>query len=142
MKWYLAGPMSGIPQFNFPTFQRACEYLRGDGLEIVSPHEEDSPEMQKLAWASPDGVPHQKDPSAGVESWGEVLARDVRLVADEIGGIIFLPHWWKSRGARLEAFTGLLTQKQFAFFNPERPFMGLDPLDADTVRQIIRENMP
>ena len=39
----------------------------------------------------------------------------VKLIADQVQGIIFLPNWQKSRGARLEAFVGLLQGKDFKF---------------------------
>lgn len=122
---YVAGPMSRIPQYNFPLFEAVAVALRDDGWTIVSPHECDSEETRAAAWASPDGI----STSAGSESWGECLARDVKMLADglyiadergvtgdkptPIDGIAFLPNWEKSRGARLEAFVGLLTGKEF-----------------------------
>lgn len=125
---YVAGPMSGLPQFNFPLFDAVAESLRDDGYTIVSPHECDSEETRRMAWASPDGAP-----TGGGESWGVCLARDVKMLADgvdvraptpaddpvqayetlTIDGIAFLPNWDRSKGARLEAFVGLLTGKEF-----------------------------
>jgi hypothetical protein len=107
MKLYIAGPMTGIPQFNFPAFAEAASALRALGFEVVSPAEEDPPEVQAASWASVDGAL-----SGGLianHSWGDLLARDVKLIADEgIDGIALLPGWEKSRGAKLEAFVAVL----------------------------------
>lgn len=34
---YIAGPMSGYPQFNFPAFFRTEQLLRDDGWEVFNP---------------------------------------------------------------------------------------------------------
>lgn len=130
MKYYLAGPMTGIPQFNFPAFDAAAARLRSFGFEVISPHEQDSPAVQEAARKSPDGKLDSNDRIAG-ESWGQILARDVRLVADDVDGIVFLPGWEKSRGARLEAFVGLLCNKQFALYDENG---NLDFVSGDYVR--------
>lgn len=113
MKIYLAGPMSGIPQFNFPAFHQATASLRKQGWEVVSPAEEDHKQgIGAKAEASKEG-----NPADIPETWGQVLARDVQLLADTgIQGIVFLPGWTDSRGARLEATVGLL-HKGFLFYN-------------------------
>lgn len=146
---YIAGPMSNIPQFNFPLFEAVAVALRDDGYTIVSPHECDGEDTRRMAWASPDGA-H----TGGGESWGTCLARDVKMLADgyerlesdaelrsrmtaapriegstlefqrdivisKIDGIAFLPNWDKSKGARLEAFVGLLTGKEFYTVSPD-----------------------
>lgn len=111
MKCYLAGPMTGIPQFNFPAFDRACDDLRSLGYEIISPHEQDSAAVQAAARASLTGA-LMEGKIAG-ETWGRILARDVRLVADEVEGIVFLPGWENSNGALLESLVGLLCGKEF-----------------------------
>lgn len=103
MKVYLAGPMTGIPQFNFPVFDAAAADLRERGFEVVSPAELDDPETRAAALASPDGAPGSG--MASDETWGDFLARDVKLIADGgVEAIVVLPGWEGSRGARLETF--------------------------------------
>lgn len=107
---YIAGPMSGLPQFNFPAFYAAAEALRAVGYDVVSPAELDDAEDAGAAMASKDG-----SPESAKRTWGDFLARDVKLLADTgIQGIIFLPGWQKSKGAKLEAFVGVLAGLEFA----------------------------
>lgn len=115
--YYLAGPMNGYPQFNFPAFHRIAAKLRAKGLTIISPAEQDSPAVQAAAVASKDGKFDAQGQIAG-ETWGQILGRDVHIVADKVDGIIFMDGWEKSRGANLEAVAGLLTleKKPFEFF--------------------------
>lgn len=112
MKWYLAGPMQGIPQFNFPLFFEAAKVLRTWGYDIVSPAEIDDADDKGAAMKSQDGILKKSD-----KTWGDFLSRDVKLLADGgIGGIVFLANWEKSRGAKLEAFVGLLNNFEFRLF--------------------------
>lgn len=100
---YVAGPMTGIPQFNFPAFEVAAARLRAQGFEVRSPAELDDPATRAAALASPDGAPGSG--ATNGETWGDFLARDVKLIADEgIEAIRVLPGWQRSRGARLETF--------------------------------------
>lgn len=111
-KIYLAGPMSGIPQFNFPAFYAAAKVLREQGFEVVNPAEIDDAEDAGAALRSPDGDPNNR--AVVKKSWGDFLSRDVKLLADTgIEGIVFLPGWQKSKGARLEAFVGLNLKFRF-----------------------------
>ena len=118
MKYYLAGPMTGIPQFNFPLFASVTKLLRERGYDIVSPAETDSPAVQAAAVASPDGAYDEKGQVAG-ETWGDMLAKDVKLIADEVDGIVLLPGWATSKGARLEAFVAVTTGKRLMIFDQD-----------------------
>jgi hypothetical protein len=77
---YLAGPMTGIKDLNFPLFHAETARLRAMGYEVVNPAE------------------INVDPSAG---WGECMRRDIpELLTCE--AIALLDGWENSRGARLE----------------------------------------
>ena len=125
MRVYLAGPMTGLPQFNYPAFMSVAAKLRGAGFEVVSPAEMDDPATQAAALASLDGAPGTG--SANGESWGDFLARDVKLLADDgIEAVIALPGWEKSKGARLETFVASLCGlpvHQIREFASGRPLM-------------------
>ena len=117
LTYYLAGPMSGIAKFNFPMFDAAAHALREQGFTIVNPAELDSDIVRYAAMRSPHGQ-HDVNGAIGGESWGSILARDVGIVADKCDGVIFLPRWSQSRGARLEAFTGVLCGHLFGEYRP------------------------
>ena len=109
MKVYLAGPMTNVPHYNFPLFDQVAALLRAGGWEVISPAEEDRKrKIGAIAEASPDGK------SELPETWADVLGRDLKLIADGgVEGIVFLPGWTQSRGARLEAQIGLLCDLKF-----------------------------
>lgn len=109
-RYYLAGPMRGIPQYNFPMFRRVAAALRTIGYDVISPAELDSPQIRAEAMRSSDGMECDRSGRIGGETAGEILARDVRILHDHAAGIVFLPGWEQSRGARLEAFVGLLRE--------------------------------
>lgn len=118
--WYVAGPMTNLPQFNFPAFDAAAAALRTQGFAIISPAELDSPEMRAAAYASPNGDLGQLEAALGHrESWGSVLARDVQVVADRVIGVILLPGWENSRGALLEVAVALLCGKAFRVYEDD-----------------------
>ncbi len=135
---YLAGPMTGIPQFNFPLFDAAAKDLRSRGLLITSPHENDTPAVQAAAWASPDGKLDDAGKIAG-ETWGDILARDVKLVADECSGVVVLPGWGKSKGARLEVFVALQCKLPVFTYEPLLGGTGIFPLDPRDAARIVYE---
>lgn len=105
---YLAGPMTGHPQFNFPKFREAAVQLRELGFAVVNPAELDDPKSVEAAMASEWGDPEEYHAITNL-SWADFLSRDVKLIAE--GGfdfVICLPGWEASRGARLETFVANL----------------------------------
>lgn len=78
---YIAGPMTGYPQHNYPAFEAAAGDLRALGFRVVSPHELHDDDM---------GRPFD---------W--YLRRDLKALV-ECDAIALLPGWQDSRGASLE----------------------------------------
>lgn len=85
MRIYLAGPMSGIPDFNFPAFERAAKQLRDLGHDVVSPHE-------MHATATSDSTQ---------ASWPQLMrqALSMMLTCD---AVYLLRGWSDSKGAKIE----------------------------------------
>lgn len=125
MRLYIAGKMSGVPRCNFPAFDAAASDLRARGWDVICPTELDDEEIRAAAMASEDGGP------INGHTWGDFLSRDVKVVADEVQGIVFLPGWESSRGARLEACVGLMCGHQF-FSYPS-----MKPIPARNVAMVI-----
>lgn len=121
--YYLCGPMSGYPRFNFPAFQEAAKALREKHfIRVISPAEIDTPEDYAFAMESKDG-----NMARAHKSWGQFLGRDIALIADKCQGIVMLPGWLGSKGARLEVALGLLLGLKFKlYFGPD------DVLDVPT----------
>lgn len=125
-KYYLTGPMTGIKAFNFPAFIDAAETLRRQDYEIVSPIEldrDEDPRGYEECLASPDG----RTIPTGLGTWGDMLARDVKVVADDCAGVVLMPGWSKSRGARLEVMVALLCKKQILFLGNDNNVLTLSP---------------
>lgn len=103
MRVYLAGPMRGIPEFNFPAFHAAAAALRGEGHTVFSPAERD---IDRHA-----GVDISKGNTSGDEAFAaktygfslrDALADDTQWICKEADAIALLPGWEGSKGARAE----------------------------------------
>jgi hypothetical protein len=136
--YYIAGPMSGIPRFNIPAFDEAASNLREEGYHIVSPAELDDPVTREMAYNSLDGST-LNDQHPNGESWGDFLARDVKIVADKVQGVIVLPGWERSRGARLEVMVALLCGHDLLYYNPSYPGYTTSLPKAAAAREVVRE---
>lgn len=81
MKLYVAGPMTGLPEFNFPAFFEAESMLTAAGFSVLNParHGAGEPGME----------------------WADYMRRDIPDVL-AVDGIALLPGWELSRGACLE----------------------------------------
>ena len=77
---YVAGPMTGIRDFNFPAFNRAAAFLRALGYEVENPAE---------------------NPEPPCRSWLGYMRMAVAQVA-RVDAIVLLPGWERSQGARVE----------------------------------------
>ncbi len=94
MRIYIAGPMTGLPDLNFPAFHAEAAKLRAAGHEVINPAE-----------INPDHT----------MPWVQCMRRDIaQLVTCD--AIRLLPRWDQSRGARLEEH--LASQLQLRIFTP------------------------
>ncbi len=114
---YLAGPMTGIPRFNFPLFDAVASELRDAGYTIISPAELDDGATREAALSSEDGAPGSG--TANGETYGTFLSRDVKLILDEADGVCVLPGWYHSDGARIEVYTAFVKAKPVMPWNPQ-----------------------
>lgn len=89
---YLAGPMRGYPQQNFPAFFAAALRLRKAGWEIENPAEYDSAA----------GVDPSADPSEWPITIEQMLMVDFDIIIRRAKAIILLPGWQDSVGAKME----------------------------------------
>lgn len=77
---YLSGPMTGLPDLNFPAFNAEAARLRALGYAVVNPAEINTD---------------------AAKSWSECMRADVRALCD-CDTIALLPGWQRSSGAHLE----------------------------------------
>lgn len=100
MKLYVVAPMTGIRHFNYPAIESAGQALLDAGYEVVTPVDEDSPEMQRAALSSLTG---SWDDLAGVPgaTLAEVIRTNVETVL-RVDGLALLPGTDRSRGCRME----------------------------------------
>ena len=131
--WYLAGKMSGIPAFNFPMFDRYAAALREAGYVILNPAELDHEKERKAALASPDGDPSH----AHSKAWLECLRRDlVYVLADNCEGVLAMPGWVDSAGARWETDAAQRAGKaiyEVSLYADEDRINRFQPIERDIV---------
>jgi hypothetical protein len=100
MKIYLAGPMSGLPEFNFPAFDVAAAALRNKGHEVFSPAERDRKEFGEDFAKGSDGS--HESVNIGDVDIRNIIKKDLDWICDHAEAIALLPGWEASKGARVE----------------------------------------
>lgn len=102
MRVYLAGPMTGIPDHNYPEFRRLTVHLRTLGHEVRSPVE-----LNEAA-----GYTTHPDGTISPEDLALCFADDVRAIL-WCKAIALMPGWEASSGAKVEAQLGAKLNKHF-----------------------------
>lgn len=95
---YLAGPMRGIPLYNFPAFDAARDELTSAGLHVLSPAD-----LDRKAGFDPATLPKDWDWSTLPADFNlqHAVDRDLAAVA-KCDAVCMLPGWESSRGAKAE----------------------------------------
>src|SRR5260221_9970170 len=94
MRVFISGPMRGIPMSNFPVFDAAASLLERARYTVFNPAEHDRR----------NGV-NGDEADRGIDIHPTVLAM---LMTADLGAVlaaeacVFLPGWYRSRGARVE----------------------------------------
>jgi hypothetical protein len=105
VKIYLAGPMRGIPEFNFPAFYAAAAALRAEGHDVFSPAERDNEKHgTDISKGNAAGCEHQAAKEHGF-NLREALLADIRYICDHAEAIALLPGWERSKGVAAELAT-------------------------------------
>jgi hypothetical protein len=79
---YISGPMTGLPEFNFPAFHAAAAQLRSLGYEVINPAE----------FGEGEG-----------KTWADCMRKDIKALMD-CTHVAVLPGWENSKGARIEVY--------------------------------------
>lgn len=104
-KVYLAGPMRGIPEFNFPAFYRYATDLRSKGFEVFNPAEKDNDRHgTDISKGNATGSEEEAAAQHGF-NLREALFDDLRYITLEADAIAMMPGWQNSRGAKAERAT-------------------------------------
>lgn len=101
MKIYVAGPMRGYKDFNFPAFYDAAAWLRAKGHTVFNPAESDHETYGQDVNKSETGDIKEAVSQSGF-SLREALARDAKFITEEADALYMLAGWEKSTGARAE----------------------------------------
>lgn len=106
MKIYLAGPMTGIPNFNYPAFHAAAAKLRADGHFVFSPAERDM-ERDGKDWGEESATGNLEEAKAKGFDRRRALLDDLEFICREADAVALLPGWENSTGAAAERATAL-----------------------------------
>ena len=96
---YVAGPMRGHEDYNYPAFDRQADILRQQGWVVINPAE-----MDKIE-GFPDADPKEFDPATSYEDrefMRDALRRDIMAICNKCTAIYMMSGWETSRGAKAE----------------------------------------
>lgn len=110
MRVYVAGPMRGLPLFNFPAFDAAANRLRALGHDVVSPADLDREAGFDPATSVPDDA-----------FLRQALARDLSAITT-CDAIALLPGWHQSEGTKVEMSLAKLLRLAVLDANTGEPF--------------------
>lgn len=107
MKIYVAGPMRGIPEFNFPAFNAAADRLRAEGHSVFNPAERDNERHgTDISKGNFEGCEEKAAKEHGF-NLREALGADLAYICGEADAIAMLPGWEHSKGAQAERATAI-----------------------------------
>lgn len=107
-KIYIAGPMSGYPEFNFPAFYTAAYTLAREGWTVFNPANKEGETLSAESRKNGDSVKAAEDGF----NFREVFLWDVSKVI-EADAIYMLKGWEQSPGARAEHAVAVAMKRHY-----------------------------
>lgn len=104
---YIAGPMTGLPEFNYPAFMEAEKRLNDMGYKVENPARIDDMFLAQCRWNHDKGC-YNGQPACGEcrsckeRDWVWYM-RKATVMLVQSDGVALLDRWWESRGAWIEA---------------------------------------
>lgn len=127
---YLAGPMRGLPKYNFPAFDAARDLARDIGWDPISPAD-----LDRENGIHEDTQPVTDTLESKAALCREFVTRDtaalISLRAEKGDAIAVLPGWEKSTGALAEFFVARWLQLVVLDATTMMPFTRRDVQDMD-----------
>lgn len=107
---YIAGPMRGLPEYNFPAFDEARDRWNKWGCTVINPAD-----LDREAGFDPT-LPNAPEWDGDKK---EVIERDIKAILDNLrpgteDAIVLLPGWENSVGAAVEVALGKFLGLNFA----------------------------
>lgn len=100
---YLAGPMSGIEDYNTPLFDHVAEQLRAKGYEVLNPAE-----LTREMYGSLDNFKAATTtPEEYADERQRLLTYELNWICKNAKILYLLPGWGKSSGAVAERSAAL-----------------------------------
>jgi hypothetical protein len=99
---YIAGPMSGVPQFNFPAFFAAEDRLQAAGFNTINPARADVSQYGEDPWMKNlTGSLIQVEKAIGFDR-RKTLMGDLQMIGERCDAVYMLRGWETSSGAFAE----------------------------------------
>jgi hypothetical protein len=116
-KVYLAGPMRGLPDFNYPAFHEAAAELRAAGYEVFNPAEQ-----------------FGGDQTLPAETY---LAEDLDYIVNEADRVFVMEGWQASQGSRVEIHVARSIGKEVLEYPSGRLLTAADlPVDMEAAELV------
>ena len=108
---YIAGPMTGYPDFNFDAFFEVAEAFEEGGWLVYNPAQRDLD-----MWGTMEGIKEafEEDREAAIR---ECLLWDLSSICQFCDAIAMLPGWEKSFGAKAEHATAVALGLQIIYLS-------------------------
>lgn len=115
---YLAGPMQGIPEFNFPAFFAAEAKLKAEGFNVFNPARKDTERHHgvNISEGNKAGSLQEAEQKHGF-SLRAALAEDMAWICAHADVIALLPGWEHSKGATAEHALAKALRLEFKYLN-------------------------